>query len=78
MSVINLDDKRWRQVADDGRQAVEGQKALISEYFSNAGWECPRLMEGMMRADDFYYDMVAQVKMDRWSKGRVVLLGDAG
>jgi hypothetical protein len=28
--------------------------------------------------DDFYYDMLAQVKMDKWSKGRVVLLGDAG
>jgi 2-polyprenyl-6-methoxyphenol hydroxylase-like FAD-dependent oxidoreductase len=32
----------------------------------------------MYATDDFYYDLVAQVKMDKWSKGRVVLLGDAG
>ena len=32
----------------------------------------------MHAADDFYYDMIAQVKLDRWSRGRVVLLGDAG
>jgi 2-polyprenyl-6-methoxyphenol hydroxylase-like FAD-dependent oxidoreductase len=32
----------------------------------------------MNAADDFYYDAIAQVKMDSWSKGRVVLLGDAG
>ena len=32
----------------------------------------------MEEPDDIYYDMIAQLKMDTWSKGRVVLLGDAG
>ena len=31
----------------------------------------------MERAPDFYFDSVSQVKMDRWSAGRSVLLGDA-
>lgn len=31
----------------------------------------------MKATDDFYYDAVSQVKMDNWSKGRVVLLGGA-
>lgn len=32
----------------------------------------------MKATNDFYYDTVPQVKMDSWSKGRIVLLGDAG
>jgi 2-polyprenyl-6-methoxyphenol hydroxylase-like FAD-dependent oxidoreductase len=32
----------------------------------------------METADDFYMTEIAQVKMDRWSEGRVTLLGDAG
>ncbi|MEU1737381.1 hypothetical protein [Streptosporangium sp. NPDC020145] len=32
----------------------------------------------MDRAEDFFFDANAQVEMDRWSSGRVVLLGDAG
>lgn len=31
----------------------------------------------MNKSDDFYCQQIAQVKMDRWSKGNVVLLGDA-
>ena len=37
----------------------------------------PRLLEMMETAPDFYFDSVSQVKMDRWSEGRSVLLGDA-
>lgn len=57
---------------------VQAQKDLIREYFQDAGWESERVLQGMMETDDFYYDMVAQVKMEHFSKGRVVLLGDAG
>ena len=32
----------------------------------------------MGRCPDFYFDMFGQVRMDRWSNGRVALLGDAG
>src|SRR5262249_2926027 len=32
-----------------------------------------------MRSEtDFYFDSVGQVHLDEWSRGRVVLLGDAG
>jgi 2-polyprenyl-6-methoxyphenol hydroxylase-like FAD-dependent oxidoreductase len=31
----------------------------------------------MWEASDFYFDRLAQVRMDRWSAGRVVLVGDA-
>jgi 2-polyprenyl-6-methoxyphenol hydroxylase-like FAD-dependent oxidoreductase len=31
----------------------------------------------MWEAPDFYFDSVSQVHMDRWSSGRVALVGDA-
>ncbi|XUY28995.1 FAD-dependent monooxygenase [Agrobacterium sp. rho-8.1] len=31
----------------------------------------------MFKTDDFYFDVLRQVRMDRWSDGRVVLTGDA-
>ena len=37
----------------------------------------PRLLDAMWAAPDFYFDRVAQVQMDRWSAGRVALVGDA-
>jgi 2-polyprenyl-6-methoxyphenol hydroxylase-like FAD-dependent oxidoreductase len=32
----------------------------------------------MPAATDFYFDSVSQVRLDRWSSGRVALIGDAG
>ena len=78
MNVINDKDERLAQVALKGHENVQEQKDLMEEYFKDAGWECERVIREMQATDDFYYDMVAQVKMDKWSKGRVVLLGDAG
>ncbi|KAK1765003.1 oxidoreductase [Phialemonium atrogriseum] len=77
LHVANEKDKRFPEVATSGHDSVEAQKALIKEYFQDAGWESERIIREMMATKDFYYEIVAQVKMDRWSKGRVVLLGDA-
>lgn len=71
------EQERFAVAAVPGRKGVEQQKDLMKEYFHDAGWECDRLVDEMEKADDFYYDMVAQVKMEKWSRGRVVLLGDA-
>lgn len=78
MIVVNDGDARLRDVARAGSRSVAGQKALLSEYFRDAGWESERIVSKMNAADDFYYDAIAQVKMDGWGRGRVVLLGDAG
>ena len=78
MILVKDDDPRLREVAKVGRENVARQKALLGEYFDNSGWESKRLVAEMHASDDFYYDAVAQIKMDTWSKGRVVLLGDAG
>ncbi len=32
----------------------------------------------MQNSSNFYFDSINQIIMDQWSKGRVVLIGDAG
>jgi 2-polyprenyl-6-methoxyphenol hydroxylase-like FAD-dependent oxidoreductase len=53
------------------------QKQILRDRFRDVDWETPRLLQLMESAPDFYFDSVSQVKMDRWSGGRTVLLGDA-
>ncbi|WP_433424713.1 FAD-dependent monooxygenase [Microtetraspora malaysiensis] len=57
---------------------IQAQRRLVAERLAHARWEVPRLVKAMWSAPDFYFDSMAQVHMDRWSAGRVTLLGDAG
>jgi 2-polyprenyl-6-methoxyphenol hydroxylase-like FAD-dependent oxidoreductase len=57
---------------------AEKQKQVLRNEFMNAGWECRALLEKMDLTSDFYFDPISQIRMDRWSKGRVALAGDAG
>jgi 2-polyprenyl-6-methoxyphenol hydroxylase-like FAD-dependent oxidoreductase len=45
------------------------------ERYRPLGWLCPLALEHC--PESFYYDQVAQIRMPRWHRGRVVLLGDA-
>lgn len=45
--------------------------------FAQSGWQVPRMVEAMRRADDLWFDTVSQIRMPCWSKGRVALVGDA-
>jgi len=53
------------------------QKRHVRERFADVGWELLRLLDAMDATDDFYYDAMRQVRMDRWSNGRVFLTRDA-
>ncbi len=53
------------------------QKQVIAEHFADAGWETRRVLAGMRETDDFYFHSISLVKMDRFSAGRVALVGDA-
>src|SRR6266581_1614228 len=57
---------------------VGRQKQLLAEVFASEAWEVPRLLERMQTAPDLYFDVVSQIRMERWFNGRAVLLGDAG
>jgi 2-polyprenyl-6-methoxyphenol hydroxylase-like FAD-dependent oxidoreductase len=63
-------------IAYDHRD-VEAQKRLVADGMAGLGWEVPGFVERMWKADDFYFDAMAQVEMDAWSAGRVTLVGDA-
>jgi len=56
---------------------VDKQRQRTAEIFSPGGWEVPRLVAAMQRADDLFFDTVSQIHMPRWSSGRVALIGDA-
>jgi len=62
---------------DHMRRDSRQQKIILRQHFQREGWELPRLLEWMENTPDFYFDSVSQVKMDRWSAGRSVLVGDA-
>jgi 2-polyprenyl-6-methoxyphenol hydroxylase-like FAD-dependent oxidoreductase len=62
---------------DVDHRDVAAQKRLLRERIAGLGWWSPRILEQVDDSPDFYLDQVAQVVMDRWSSGRVGLLGDA-
>jgi 2-polyprenyl-6-methoxyphenol hydroxylase-like FAD-dependent oxidoreductase len=74
---IHIDPTDSIRTIGDSKTPVAKQKEYWAQLFKNGGWESERLIKGMMEAEDFYMYEVAQVKMERWSTGRVVLIGDA-
>lgn len=53
------------------------RKAALAHVFANVGWECPGILAAMATVGDFYFDRVSQIRLDRWTNGRVALIGDA-
>ncbi|MCW1430267.1 FAD-dependent monooxygenase [Novosphingobium sp. JCM 18896] len=56
---------------------ADRQKAWLREQFRDAGWQASRMLSAMETTDDFYFDVLRQVRMPRWVDKRVVLTGDA-
>ena len=57
---------------------TESQKKFVADTFANEGWKIPKFLKTMQNSRDFYFDTIDQVRMEQWSKGRIILLGDAG
>ncbi|MFE1200881.1 FAD-dependent monooxygenase [Streptomyces sp. NPDC058762] len=53
------------------------QRNLVAEVFADAGWKVPDILAALDDADDLFFDAVSQIRMPRWSSGRVALVGDA-
>ncbi|HEY3748838.1 MAG TPA: FAD-dependent monooxygenase [Pseudonocardiaceae bacterium] len=56
---------------------VDEHKRLLAREFAGVGWQAVDLLADATSADDFYFDSVSQIRMPEWSRGRVVLVGDA-
>jgi 2-polyprenyl-6-methoxyphenol hydroxylase-like FAD-dependent oxidoreductase len=65
------------QPPSDALRDSEAQRDLVATTFAGAGWEVPRMVEAMYDADDLFFDTAGQIRMPRWSSGRVALVGDA-
>lgn len=64
--------------ADDSPVPANGAgRQLLAERYHGEGWEVAELLSHVDTSPDFYLDSLSQVHMDRWAKGRVVLVGDA-
>ncbi len=55
----------------------DARKALLWREYADAGWECKHILAALDDVDDLYFDVVSQVRLNRWSQGRAALIGDA-
>lgn len=63
----------------DGIPAEESgsPEATLPKRYGDMGWLVPQALDGLKTTDSVYFDTISQIVVDRWSRGRVVLLGDA-
>jgi 2-polyprenyl-6-methoxyphenol hydroxylase-like FAD-dependent oxidoreductase len=54
------------------------QAELLRRTYEGVQWQVPELLKAMDTTSDFYFDSATLICMDRWSKERVSLAGDAG
>ncbi|WP_406318903.1 FAD-dependent monooxygenase [Streptosporangium sp. NBC_01639] len=62
---------------DYDRYDTGQQKRILLDAYRGGGWKIPELMAKVPDARDLYLDSISRVHIDRYAKGRVVLLGDA-
>ncbi|MEV6879850.1 FAD-dependent monooxygenase [Amycolatopsis sp. NPDC051128] len=62
---------------DYDRTDTDKQRQLLIDAYQGAGWRVPELMAKLPDAREFYLDSLSRVTIDHYSRGRVVLLGDA-
>nr|WP_042186773.1 FAD-dependent monooxygenase [Kibdelosporangium sp. MJ126-NF4]CEL17545.1 FAD-dependent oxidoreductase [Kibdelosporangium sp. MJ126-NF4]CTQ91229.1 FAD-dependent oxidoreductase [Kibdelosporangium sp. MJ126-NF4] len=55
----------------------EDIRSAVRATYGDLGWTVPVALEHCPSASEIYYDQVAQITMPTWSRGRVVLVGDA-
>lgn len=67
----------FKDPSPDLPRDIGDQKALLRERFSRSGWESAGILAALDGADNLYLDRVSQIQMDRWTRGRVALVGDA-
>lgn len=53
------------------------QRAYLIDRFGEMGWEAGEIMARLARGGPLYFDRMSQIRMNRWSSERVVLVGDA-
>ncbi|MFD8544655.1 FAD-dependent monooxygenase [Streptomyces sp. NPDC059649] len=63
---------------DGDHRDTDWLRQTVANRLATLRWEATRLTKSAWEAPDFFCDAMAQIRMERWSHGRTVLLGDAG
>jgi 2-polyprenyl-6-methoxyphenol hydroxylase-like FAD-dependent oxidoreductase len=67
-----------REQAFEQQPNFEIAKGILRSIFEGDRWiEVPEILKRLETCDDLYFDSVSQVRMPAWSRGRIVLVGDA-
>lgn len=82
LAVISLGEGRAAaffgyRTDDVARELADGAAIALPRTYGNMGWAAPDVLTQLQTADSVYYDSISQMVVDGWSRGRVVLLGDA-
>ena len=59
------------------RSDTEAQKRMVAAKCAHLKGAFPQFIDAMNATNQFYFNELAQIRMPSWSKGRVVLAGDA-
>lgn len=68
---------RHPPLPDTAARDTEHHRQLINDIYTGMGWRVPELLERVRASEDLYFDSVSRVRLDHWSRGRTVLVGDA-
>jgi 2-polyprenyl-6-methoxyphenol hydroxylase-like FAD-dependent oxidoreductase len=66
-------ENEWHSVERSDRKT---QSDLLKRDFMGAGWQTQRILDALDDAPDFYFHVISQIKMKKWSTSRVICLGD--
>lgn len=66
----------WEQ-PDEGTLPREKRLQRLHEKFDDAGWITGQMLAYANETTDIFADSVTQIRMKGWSRGRIVLTGDA-
>ena len=64
-------------VPDFDHRDTEQHRRLLTAAYEGAAWRVPELLDQVKATDELFFDAVSQVRLPRWSSGRIALLGDA-
>lgn len=82
LAIINLGDRGSAaffayRTDDPAAELMAGPLVALPRAYNDIKWVAPQVLGQLSNAESVYFDTVSQVVVDRWRRGRVVLLGDA-
>jgi len=67
----------WQRAGPDVEPSTIWASNAMGAVFGRFGWHVPQILAGLETAKTCFVDRAVQVRLDTWSAGRVVLIGDA-